>query len=220
MPKPVSDPKPAPQPVQTALESFEEKAPAAALETKARIVGEAMNAYILVEKGDTLLLIDKHAAHERINFDRLRAQTDPLMSQTLLTPVPFSPGGTDAEVLRMHAESLEQMGFEIEPLSGDDFMIRAVPEIMSEKDAASALEEICRDLRHGGELDVHAARDEILKTVACKAAIKAGWNTAPQELLPLAEAVLSGEVKYCPHGRPVAVTLTRKELDKLFLRIV
>ena len=179
-----------------------------------------MNAYILVEKGDTLLLIDKHAAHERINFDRLRAQTDPLMSQTLLTPVPFSPGGTDAEVLRAHADSLGQMGFEIEPLSGDDFMIRAVPEIMSEQDAASALEEICRDLRHGGALDVHAARDEILKTVACKAAIKAGWNTAPQELLPLAEAVLSGEVKYCPHGRPVAVTLTRKELDKLFLRIV
>ena len=226
MPRPVSaptprpEPKSAPQPVQTALESFEEKAPAAVPEQKARIIGEAMNAYILIEKGDTLLLIDKHAAHERINFDRLQKQTDPLMSQTLLSPVPFSPGGTDAEVLRMHADSLEQMGFEIEPLSGDDFMIRAVPEIMSEKDAAAALEEICRDLRHGGELDVHAARDEILKTVACKAAIKAGWNTAPQELLPLAEAVLSGEVKYCPHGRPVAVTLTRKELDKLFLRIV
>ena len=226
MPRPVSapaprpEPKSAPQPVQTALETFEEKAPAAVPEQKARIIGEAMNAYILIEKGDTLLLIDKHAAHERINFDRLQKQTDPLMSQTLLSPVPFSPGGTDAEVLRMHADSLEQMGFEIEPLSGDDFMIRAVPEIMSEKDAAAALEEICRDLRHGGELDVHAARDEILKTVACKAAIKAGWNTAPQELLPLAEAVLSGEVKYCPHGRPVAVTLTRKELDKLFLRIV
>ena len=226
MPRPISapaprpEPRPVPQLVQTALESFEEKAPAAVPEQKARIIGEAMNAYILIEKGDTLLLIDKHAAHERINFDRLQKQTDPLMSQTLLSPVPFSPGGTDAEVLRMHADSLEQMGFEIEPLSGDDFMIRAVPEIMSEKDAAAALEEICRDLRHGGELDVHAARDEILKTVACKAAIKAGWNTAPQELLPLAEAVLSGEVKYCPHGRPVAVTLTRKELDKLFLRIV
>ena len=226
MPRPVSapaprpEPKSAPQPVQTALKSFEEKAPAAQPEAKARIIGEAMNAYILIEKGDTLLLIDKHAAHERINFDRLQKQTDPLMSQTLLSPVPFSPGGADAEVLRAHAASLEQMGFEIEPLSGDDFMIRAVPEIMSGQDAAAALEEICRDLRHGGELDVHAARDEILKTVACKAAIKAGWNTAPQELLPLAEAVLSGEVKYCPHGRPVAVTLTRKELDKLFLRIV
>ena len=173
MPRPVSapaprpEPKPVPQQVQTALESFEEKAPAAQPEAKARIIGEAMNAYILIEKGDTLLLIDKHAAHERINFDRLQKQTDPLMSQTLLSPVPFSPGGTDAEVLRAHAASLEQMGFEIEPLSGDDFMIRAVPEIMSGQDAAAALEEICRDLRHGGELDVHAARDEILKTVAC-----------------------------------------------------
>ena len=187
---------------------------------KAGIIGETMNAYILVEKGDTLLLIDKHAAHERINFDRLQAQTDPLMSQTLLSPVPFSPGGTDAEVLRMHAESLEQMGFEIEPLSGDDFMIRAVPEIMAGQDAASALEEICRDLRHGGTLDPRAVRDEILKTVACKAAIKAGWQSAPEELERLAEAVLSGKVKYCPHGRPVAVTITRKELDKQFMRLV
>ena len=202
------------------MPSFAETAPAAPPETKARFIGETMHAYILVEKGDTLLLIDKHAAHERLNFDRLRAQTEPLTSQTLLAPAPFSPGAADAETLREHADALAEMGFEIEELSGDDFMIRAVPALMQEQDAAAALEEICRDLRHGGELDVTAVRDEILKTVACKAAIKAGWQTAPEELERLAEAVLQGRVKYCPHGRPVAVTLTRKELDKQFMRIV
>ena len=226
-PRPIEKPqpprpaeRPRPETVQTAMETFSERTPEAEPETAARLIGEAMDTYILVEKGDALLLIDKHAAHERINFDRLQASDEPLMSQTLLVPVPFSPGGEDAQVLRDHGEALSEMGFEIEALSGDDFMIRAVPALMQEQDAASALEEICRDLRHGGELDVTAVRDEILKTVACKAAIKAGWKTAPQELLRLAEAVLSGEVKYCPHGRPVAVTMTRKEIDKLFLRIV
>ena len=87
-------------------------------------------------------------------------------------------------------------------------------------DALPALEEICAQLRHGAHTDAQAVRDEVLKTVACKAAIKAGWQTEPEELLRLADAVCAGEVKYCPHGRPVAVTLTRRELDKLFKRIV
>ena len=72
----------------------------------------------------------------------------------------------------------------------------------------------------GGTPDPEAARDELLHTVACKAAIKAGWNTGPQERERIAEEVLSGRVKYCPHGRPVSVTVTRKDLDKLFKRIV
>lgn len=87
-------------------------------------------------------------------------------------------------------------------------------------DALPALEEICAQLRHGAQMDAQSVRDEVLKTVACKAAIKAGWQTEPEELLRLADAVCAGEVKYCPHGRPVAVTLTRRELDKLFKRIV
>ena len=223
MPRPAA-PKPegmsTPTPVQTAMEQFPEHAVDQVPEAPARLIGEAMHTYILVEKGETLVLIDKHAAHERINFDRLSAQTEPLMSQTLLSPVPFEAGDADAEVLRAQLPLLEEMGFELTELSGDGYLIRAVPALIREQDAAAALEEICADLRHGGTLDPRSARNEILKTVSCKAAIKAGWQTEPQELLKLAEAVLSGQVKYCPHGRPVAVTMTRKELDKLFLRIV
>lgn len=186
----------------------------------ARLIGEAMHTYILVEKGDTLILIDKHAAHERINFDRLRQNPADIPSQTLLEPLPFTPDESDADVLQQHGSTLAELGFTLEPFGRSDYILRGVPAQIDAGDALPALEEICAQLRHGAHTDAQAVRDEVLKTVACKAAIKAGWQTEPEELLRLADAVCAGEVKYCPHGRPVAVTLTRRELDKLFKRIV
>lgn len=221
-------PKPVVQGVQTALEPepAEQEAPsplarAVPPETPpARLIGEAMHTYILVEKGDTLILIDKHAAHERINFDRLRQNPADIPSQTLLEPLPFTPDASDAEVLQQHGDTLAELGFTLEPFGRSDYILRGVPAQIDAGDALPALEEICAQLRHGAHTDAQAVRDEVLKTVACKAAIKAGWQTEPEELLRLADAVCAGEVKYCPHGRPVAVTLTRRELDKLFKRIV
>lgn len=221
-------PKPVVQDVQTALEperaEAETPSPLARAvppETPpARLIGEAMHTYILVEKGDTLILIDKHAAHERINFDRLRQNPADIPSQTLLEPLPFTPDASDAEVLQQHGDTLAELGFTLEPFGRSDYILRGVPAQIDAGDALPALEEICAQLRHGAHTDAQAVRDEVLKTVACKAAIKAGWQTEPEELLRLADAVCAGEVKYCPHGRPVAVTLTRRELDKLFKRIV
>ena len=221
-------PKPVVQGVQTVLEpeSAEAETPsplarAVPPETPpARLIGEAMHTYILVEKGDTLILIDKHAAHERINFDRLRRNPADIPSQTLLEPLPFTPDASDAEVLQQHGDTLAELGFTLEPFGRSDYILRGVPAQIDAGDALPALEEICAQLRHGAHTDAQAVRDEVLKTVACKAAIKAGWQTEPEELLRLADAVCAGEVKYCPHGRPVAVTLTRRELDKLFKRIV
>ncbi len=221
-------PKPVVQDVQTALEPepAEQETPsplarAVPPETPpARLIGEAMHTYILVEKGDTLILIDKHAAHERINFDRLRQSPADIPSQTLLEPLPFTPDASDAEVLQQHGDTLAELGFTLEPFGRSDYILRGVPAQIDAGDALPALEEICAQLRHGAHTDAQAVRDEVLKTVACKAAIKAGWQTEPEELLRLADAVCAGEVKYCPHGRPVAVTLTRRELDKLFKRIV
>lgn len=221
-------PEPVVQGVQTALEpeSTEAETPsplarAVPPETPpARLIGEAMHTYILVEKGDTLILIDKHAAHERINFDRLRQNPADIPSQTLLEPLPFTPDASDAEVLQQHGDTLAELGFTLEPFGRSDYILRGVPAQIDAGDALPALEEICAQLRHGAHTDAQAVRDEVLKTVACKAAIKAGWQTEPEELLRLADAVCAGEVKYCPHGRPVAVTLTRRELDKLFKRIV
>ena len=221
-------PEPVVQGVQTALEpeNAEAETPsplarAVPPETPpARLIGEAMHTYILVEKGDTLILIDKHAAHERINFDRLRQNPADIPSQTLLEPLPFTPDESDADVLQQHGDTLAELGFTLEPFGRSDYILRGVPAQIDAGDALPALEEICAQLRHGAHTDAQAVRDEVLKTVACKAAIKAGWQTEPEELLRLADAVCAGEVKYCPHGRPVAVTLTRRELDKLFKRIV
>lgn len=227
-PGPIAPAAPVVQTVQTALEPepAEQETPsplarAVPPETPpARLIGEAMHTYILVEKGDTLILIDKHAAHERINFDRLRQNPADIPSQTLLEPLPFTPDASDAEVLQQHGDTLAELGFTLEPFGRSDYILRGVPAQIDAGDALPALEEICAQLRHGAHTDAQAVRDEVLKTVACKAAIKAGWQTEPEELLRLADAVCAGEVKYCPHGRPVAVTLTRRELDKLFKRIV
>ena len=216
---------PVAQPAQTAIEPepvfpspLERAAPPA--EPPARLIGEAMHTYILVEKGETLILIDKHAAHERINFDRLRQSPADIPSQTLLEPLPFTPDASDADVLQQYGDVLAELGFTLEPFGRNDYILRGVPAQLDAADALPALEEICAQLRHGARMDAQSVRDEVLKTVACKAAIKAGWQTEPEELLRLADAVCAGEVKYCPHGRPVAVTLTRRELDKLFKRIV
>lgn len=222
LPEPVV---PVAQPAQTAIEPepvipspLERAAPPA--EPPARLIGEAMHTYILVEKGETLILIDKHAAHERINFDRLRQSPADIPSQTLLEPLPFTPDASDADVLQQYGDVLAELGFTLEPFGRNDYILRGVPAQLDAADALPALEEICAQLRHGARMDAQSVRDEVLKTVACKAAIKAGWQTEPEELLRLADAVCAGEVKYCPHGRPVAVTLTRRELDKLFKRIV
>ena len=229
-PAPGTPPAPEPivpvaRPAQTAIEPepvfpspLERAAPPA--EPPARLIGEAMHTYILVEKGETLILIDKHAAHERINFDRMRQSPADIPSQTLLEPLPFTPDASDADVLQQYGDVLAELGFTLEPFGRNDYILRGVPAQLDAADALPALEEICAQLRHGARMDAQSVRDEVLKTVACKAAIKAGWQTESEELLRLADAVCAGEVKYCPHGRPVAVTLTRRELDKLFKRIV
>ena len=185
-----------------------------------KIVGEALKTYIIIEVGDELIFIDKHAAHERMIFDRLKEQEHAVMSQQLLTPATLRLSGEDAELIEKNGALLGELGFEIEPFGEREYILRAVPYDMEPGDAAAAVEEICEKFRRGKAPDPSAARDEILHTVACKAAIKAGWDTDSRELEKIAEAVLSGRVKYCPHGRPVSVIMTRRDLDKQFKRIV
>ena len=186
-------------------------------ETRAfRVVGEALGTYIVVETGDDLLLIDKHACHERVNFDRLKAGLGPEMSQTLLTPLTWSPGAAAAELIEQNAPLLAEAGFEVERFGDDGVIIRAVPADLAGSEIA-ALEEILDALKAGRPGD---RRDEICHTIACKAAIKAGSRAGAAELEALSARVVSGEIRYCPHGRPVSVKLTRAELDKQFKRIV
>ena len=185
-----------------------------------RVIGEALDTYIIAEIDDELMLIDKHAAHERMIFDRLKAQNRQIMSQTLLAPVIIRPTAEDAEIMDKNSALLDEMGFEVEPFGQSSYAVRAVPDDVDVSEAASALEEICEKLRGGDNVSAESARDEILHTVACKAAIKAGRRHDMAELERIACAVASGEVKYCPHGRPVSARLTKKQLDKFFSRIV
>lgn len=213
-PEPMPEPTPTPEPEQASL------FPPAAEKTEAsgvRLVGEVMKTYIIAETGDTMLLIDKHAAHERMNFDRLKAAGRTIMSQQLLVSQPWHPAREDLEALEENRALMEELGFEIDAAGEEDLLIRGVPDTLDPAQAIPALEEICEKLRRGRR---DLMRDEILQTISCKAAIKAGWDTDPAELRVLAEKVASGEIRYCPHGRPVAVALTRRDLDKQFKRIL
>jgi len=217
--------KPAPAPVHVTGPADDEPeaetpAPLAEAVTDFRIVGEAMRTYIIVEKGDELILIDKHAAHERMIFDKLKAQGHEIMSQSLLVPVTLNLPAEDVELLEKCHDKLDRLGFEIEPYGADSVAVRAVPAETDAGDVPAMVEEICEKLRKNASLPESDALDDILHTVACKAAIKAGWKTDEKELEAVARVVLSGEVRYCPHGRPVSFTLTKKQLDKEFSRIV
>ncbi len=183
-----------------------------------RIVGEALSTYIIVEKGDSIILIDKHAAHERVIFDRLMANKEPVMSQPLLAPFIITMQAEDSALILDNLELMAQYGFEVDAFGADSIAVRAVPTDVELGDAGSMLEMIAAEIR-SNSAKPDSARDAILHTVACKAAIKAGKRSDPMEHKAVAEAVMSGRVRYCPHGRPVSVTMTKYELDRLFKRV-
>lgn len=185
-----------------------------------RYIGEALNVYILLEQGDRLLLIDKHAAHERILFDKMRLNEKPLMPQELLEPQPFNTDPDGAALLEENAALMARLGFALDAFGDTAFLIRAVPAQLDAASAVPLLEELVEKLREGRSLSVSDVWERLAATVACKAAIKGGWVTEREELLSLAEKVLAGEVTHCPHGRPVMAVFTRAELDKRFGRIV
>ncbi|WP_300411994.1 DNA mismatch repair endonuclease MutL [uncultured Oscillibacter sp.] len=182
-----------------------------------RIAGEVLRTYIVCEsEAGEVFLIDKHAAHERINFDRLKAAREPPMRQTLLTPAAVEPGREEAALLLENLPLLEDFGFSCEDFGGGTVLVREVPADIDAAGVTATLEEIAGELRQGRS--PAERREALLHTMACKAAIKGGWKTSPEELRALVEKVQSGEVRYCPHGRPVAVKITKHELEKLFKR--
>ena len=182
-----------------------------------RVIGEALNTYIVVESHDSLWLIDKHAAHERIHFDALRSEGFTPMSQSLITPVVCRHGLEDVSLLLENAEMLDDLGFIVESFGDDAVAVRSIPAEIDISDAEPVLSDICAQLRLGGTAEP-ARRDNIFRAIACKAAIKAGKSSGMSELFTLTARVLSGEVSHCPHGRPVAFELTKAALDRNFKR--
>ena len=184
-----------------------------------RIAGEVLDTYIVCEDEDkTIWLIDKHAAHERMNFDRLKAAQEPVMCQALLAPLVADFAAEEYSALAANLDLLREFGFECEEFGGGSLILRAIPADLESGDAIPTLEELAEKLVTAHTADPAAARDALLHTMACKAAIKGGWKSDISELRVLVEKVQSGEVQFCPHGRPVKAKLTKYELEKMFKR--
>lgn len=184
-----------------------------------RIIGQAMDTYIIVEQGDKLLLFDKHAAHERILFEKLKAQTHEIMSQLLLSPLQLTLGQEETATLLEQGDTLQGLGFTLEDFGGGTLLLRAIPADIDEKDAEACLSALAQELLVGRRLGPATVHDNLLHTIACKAAIKGGRKTDPRELAALvAELMRRDDIKYCPHGRPVCITLTRGNLERQFKR--
>ena len=189
-------------------------------ETPWRIAGELFHTYIIVEQGEKAFLIDKHAAHERVTFDKMRAVDYTPMSQTLMTPVVFTPAPEEHALLLEHTPELEKIGFDLSDFGGGSLAVRCVPDYVEMGEVEAVLTEIAGKLSLTGTTGETERMDELYHTMACKAAIKGGWKNTPQELEKVVRAVMAGEVKYCPHGRPVAIELTKTQLEKQFKRRV
>ncbi len=214
-----SAPKPAPAPAEAAPEEMEQTTLEMPKIQDWRMVGELYNTYILVEQGEDAFLIDKHAAHERILFEKLKANQEKICAQSLLSPLPVRLNPTAVGELLASKEMLEELGFEIDEFGENTVLLRQIPMDLSPEDAKDALEALVADLQNGRREQKDTIRDEILHTVACKAAIKAGWINDERELLAVAKAVMEREdLKYCPHGRPICVSLSKKQLEKQFKR--
>ena len=221
MPPVVSAPVAPPKPVAPPPAPVEEEQVALPMpkEIPWRMVGELYNSYIIVEQGDEAFLIDKHAAHERILFEKLKANQEAISSQTLLAPLPCRLSADAAAELLANGKLLDELGFEVEEFGDNTLLLRRIPMDLNEEDACDALEELANDLLTGRQEDKSSLRDEMLHTVACKAAIKAGWVNDEKELLAVAKEVMAREeLKYCPHGRPICITLSKKQLERQFKR--
>lgn len=215
----ITPPAPKPEPVREAVQETVSLPEQVTLEPPHeapwRIAGEVLRTYIICEdEQENVWLIDKHAAHERVRFDALKAATEPIMSQTLLEPMAVELSPEDCVAVLEQLPLLERYGFRCEDFGGA-VLVRGVPAGVD--DPTGALEELAEDLRLN-RADPDAARDSLLQTMACKSAIKAGMHTDPAELRRLVDRVQSGEIQYCPHGRPVAVRLSKYQVEKMFKR--
>ena len=183
-----------------------------------KVIGEAFKTYIIAQMGESIFIIDKHAAHERIIFNKLKKERKTEV-QALLTPVTVILPKEEYNAVIQNTDLLLESGFETEDFGNNSVVVRAVPATLIGENVSNLLSEVAESLITAKT--VRTEREEnLFHTVACKAAIKAGYNTTAEEMLSLAEKVLfSDDIMYCPHGRPVAYEIKRNELEKQFGRI-
>ena len=186
-----------------------------------RYVGEVFKTYIITERSSELCLIDKHAAHERVLFEKLSRDYGNVPAQMLLVPVQVNLSAEEKLAVLQNLELLQNAGIEAEDYGGPTVIVRAVPADVPVDDVEDMVVELAAHLAAGGRDALREKTEWVLHSIACRAAIKAGDRSDPKELLALARQIMDGTVPpFCPHGRPCVLKITRKELEKQFGRLV
>ncbi|ADU22487.1 DNA mismatch repair endonuclease MutL [Ruminococcus albus] len=186
------------------------------------VVGELFRTYVVAQVGDEMLLMDKHAAHERYIFEKIKNDISELETQMLLEPVMVMLSYDEFDALAANLDKLSRLGFEIEPDVAPTVAVKGVPIILGDSEnPTDIVTELARNFiqcRNNPQLEVF---DDLYHSIACKAAIKANDNNSTIELQALLNAVYGNEnIRYCPHGRPVIITLSKKDIEKQFRRLV
>ncbi len=185
-----------------------------------KILGEAFKTYIFLEMNGSIFVIDKHAAHERINFNKLKNTEQNLGSQFLLEPVSVTLGKDEYSAVLENIDTIKSAGFEIDDFGNGSVIVRSCPTPLDSEDVPSLISELAGYLLKNKKDISNEHLDWIYHNVACRSAIKAGDNSTPLELYELVKTVVNDDkVRFCPHGRPVMIEITRNELEKQFGRI-
>lgn len=183
-------------------------------------VGEIFSTYILAQEGDKLCIIDKHAAHERILYEKLAAQDNEIYAQQLLEPVSVQLSASEKDALLQNKDTLMNAGIEVDDFGAGSVLVRSVPSDIETIDVADMIVELASKLELNNKDTITEKREWVLHSMACRAATKAGDKTPASALISLARDILSGDIPhFCPHGRPVVIEMTKKELEKQFGRL-
>lgn len=205
------------QPVRTAPQELPESEPQ---HESIRVIGELFKTYILCESGESLILIDKHAAHERINFERFKKGVN-IHGQLLIEPREVALSPEEYEAVSSFKQRLENTGILLKFAEDGRVLVEGMPQSLESADPAELLQSIADILVQGNDNAEGALFDDVLHTMACKASIRANEDQDVSELAYLANMVLKdNNIRYCPHGRPVMTQISKKQIEKYFGRIV
>lgn len=186
-----------------------------------RYIGEAFKTYVIIEKNPReLLLIDKHAAHERIIFEKLKKEKGSAYSQLLLTPLTVILNKIDYNAVIEHLDVFREAGFDIDDFGSGSIIVRSAPQYLPLEDIEPSVIEMAGYLSEHKKEIRSEKMEWIYANVSCRAAIKGGNNSTEQELIALAKQVEDEDIRHCPHGRPVCIVLKKHELERMFGRVV
>jgi DNA mismatch repair protein MutL len=185
-----------------------------------KLVGEAFSTYMIIQRGnDELLFIDKHAAHERMLYEKLKSQKTEAAQQMLLEPITVTLDKNEYGAVLSSIDTYAAAGFEIEDFGSGTVLVRSAPLILAGEDVADAVMEIAGYLLSAKNDIATEKLDWLYHNVACRAAVKAGDQSAPEELIALAQRLELEDIRYCPHGRPVSIIIKKRDLERQFGRI-